>query len=59
MAAIRLGLPTMFITRVKLAEAERWEHLAQKERASRFKEIGLMAMGPNTINGDLRRKKMG
>jgi hypothetical protein len=42
-----------------LAEAERWEHLAQKETASRFKEIGPMAMGPNTINGDLRGKQMG
>jgi hypothetical protein len=29
-----------------LGEAERWEHLAQKETASRFKGIGPMAMGP-------------
>ena len=42
-----------------LGEAERWEHLAQKEAASRFKKIGPMAMGPNTINGDLRGKQMG
>jgi hypothetical protein len=34
-----------------LGEAERWGHLAQKETASRFKEIGPMAMGPNTIHG--------
>jgi hypothetical protein len=40
-----------------LGEAERWEHLAQKETASRFKRIGPMAMGPNTINGDLRGKQ--
>jgi hypothetical protein len=37
-----------------LGEAERWEHLAQKETASRFKKIGPMAMGPNTIDGDKR-----
>jgi hypothetical protein len=38
---------------------ERWGHLAQKETASRFKKIGPMAMGPNTIHGDLRGKQMG
>ena len=37
-----------------LGEAERWGQLAQKETASRFKKIGPMAMGPNTIHGDLR-----
>jgi hypothetical protein len=37
-----------------LGEAERWGLLAHKEIASRFKEIGPMAMGPNTIHGDLR-----
>jgi hypothetical protein len=35
-----------------LSEAERWEHLAAKETASRFK--GPMTMGPNTIDGDTR-----
>jgi hypothetical protein len=42
-----------------LGEAERWGNLAQKETASRLKEIGPMAMGPNTIHGDLRGKQMG
>jgi hypothetical protein len=46
-------------SRKSLGEAERWEHLAQKETASRFETIGPMAMGPNTINGDLRGKQKG
>jgi hypothetical protein len=37
-----------------LGAAERWSHLAQKEAASRFKTIGPMAMGPNTVDGDKR-----
>jgi hypothetical protein len=37
-----------------LGEAERWGHLAEKETASRFKTIGPMAMGPNTVDGDKR-----
>jgi hypothetical protein len=37
-----------------LGEAERWQHLAEKEAASRFKKTGPMAMGPNTIDGDKR-----
>jgi hypothetical protein len=36
-----------------------WRHLAQRETASRFKEIGPMAMGPNTIHGDLRGTQTG
>jgi hypothetical protein len=41
-----------------LSEAERWEHLAQNEAASRSKAIGPMTMRPNTVNGDLRGKQM-
>jgi hypothetical protein len=37
-----------------LGEAERWAHLAETETASRFKRIGPMAMGPNTVDGDRR-----
>ena len=37
-----------------LGEAERRGHRAEQETASRFKRIGPMAMGPNTIDGDKR-----
>jgi hypothetical protein len=41
-----------------LGEAERWKDLAHREIASRFRAMpmhpGPMAMGPNTIEGDLR-----
>jgi hypothetical protein len=37
-----------------LGEAERWGYPAAKETASRFKKIGPMAMGPNTVDGDKR-----
>ena len=37
-----------------LGESERWGYLAYKETASRFKKIGPMAMGPNTVDGDKR-----
>jgi len=53
------SVPCLIVSIVGNGEAERWEHLAQKEAASRFKKIGPMAMGPNTINGDLRGKQMG
>jgi hypothetical protein len=40
-----------------LGEAERWKDLAHREIGDRFREKhpGPMAMGPNTIDGDLHR----
>lgn len=44
-----------------LGEAERWKDLAHLEVGDRFREKPIhpspMAMGPNTIEGDSRRKK--
>jgi hypothetical protein len=49
-----------------LARAERWETLGHRKIASRFKrsdlecaDLGPMAMGPNTIDGDQRHGKYG
>jgi hypothetical protein len=43
-----------------LGEAERWKDLAHLEIGSRFRAMpmhpGPMAMGPNTIEGDLRNR---
>jgi hypothetical protein len=43
-----------------LGEAERWKDLAHREIGSRFRAMpmhaGPMAMGPNTIEGDLRNR---
>ena len=41
---------------VKRSAGDTWH---RRSTASRFKEIGPMAMGPNTIHGDLRGKQMG
>jgi len=42
-----------------LGEAERWRDLADREITSRFEQTplhpGPMAMGPNTIDGDLHK----
>ena len=42
-----------------LGEADRWSDLAHREIASRFQKhpmhAGPMAMGPNTIDGDLHK----
>lgn len=45
-----------------LARAERWENLGNRRTISSFKrgnsgqpDLGPMAMGPNTIDGDQRR----
>ena len=41
-----------------LGEAERWRDIVHRETASRFQAMhtGLMAMGPNTIEGDRRNR---
>jgi len=44
-----------------LGQAERWRKLGQRQSAQRTvpqqMHAGPMAMGPNTINGDLRGKQ--
>jgi hypothetical protein len=44
-----------------LGEADRWSSLAHRQIASRFQNnpmhAGPMAMGPNTIEGDVRRQR--
>jgi hypothetical protein len=44
-----------------LGEADRWNDLAHREIAARFqnnsRRAGPMAMGPNTLKGDLHRQK--
>jgi hypothetical protein len=42
-------------------EVTKWlkPSISVSQTASRFKEIGPMAMGPNTIHSDLRGKQMG
>jgi hypothetical protein len=44
-----------------LGEADRWNDLAHREVASRFRNnpmhAGSMAVGPNTIKGDSHRQK--
>jgi hypothetical protein len=50
-----------------LARADRWADVAHQEIASRFQQrhvqqqmhAGPMAMGPNTIKGDLRNLQQG
>ena len=49
-----------------LARAERWKTLGHRKITSRFErsnlqqpDLGPMAMGPNTINGDQRYGKYG
>jgi hypothetical protein len=46
-----------------LGQAERWHKLGQRQSVQRNSQqqmrTGPMAMGPNTINGDLRRKQFG
>ena len=49
-----------------LARAERWENVGHRRTISSFKRgnsrqpnLGPMAMGPNTINGDQRRVSYG
>ena len=47
-----------------LARAERWGNLGQHKISLRFKQreqpdLGPMAVGPNTIDGDQRQRKYG
>ena len=49
-----------------LGQAERWRNLGHRKITSRFKrsnseqpDLGPMAIGPNTIDGDQRRGKCG
>ena len=49
-----------------LARAERWGNLGHRRTISSFKQgnsgqtdLGPMAMGPNTIDGDQRRRNVG
>jgi hypothetical protein len=49
-----------------LGEADRWRQLGHNEIAWRFQQrnmqlmhAGPMAMGPNTVQGDLRGKQLG
>lgn len=50
-----------------LGQAERWQELGHREAAWHFQQrnvqqqmhAGPMAMGPNTVRGDLRNKQQG